>query len=307
MAQLIDIQKVAIGPDALRATVRISDGAPLNTSEDIEGTARVYWLMPEIADHVCLGAGGETFKDVMGDTDVAHLMEHVTLELIARTNLGGDLSNARTRALEVPRTYEIELACPDDVLVASCLSSAAWILQWAYGSADEASKPNVDAIVAGIMNLVSRSYTMEGNEAPLPGTEPEVVEETVSEEVVERDIDGTLVENARRVVDDLEIEGDDGVRGRTRRAIEAVEAEEAAREAEEAERASRARFEADVEAEDELADFDLVLAGEEPDEVIEALDDGVLDGGTTPTVRRIGEEVGFMDLSDDDPLDDALA
>ena len=99
MAQLLDIQRIAIGSDALRATVRVAEGAPLRTSESVEGTARVYWLMPAIADHRCLGEGGEVFRDVMGDTDIAHLMEHVTLELLSRTNIAGDISCGRTRDL----------------------------------------------------------------------------------------------------------------------------------------------------------------------------------------------------------------
>ena len=48
----------------------------------------------------------------------------------------------------------MQLACPDDVLVASALSSAAWILQWAYSGARD-PRPGVDAIVAGIRSLVA--------------------------------------------------------------------------------------------------------------------------------------------------------
>ena len=50
----------------------------------------------------------------------------------------------------------MQLACPDDVLVASALSSAAWILQWAYsGGADP--KPDIEAIVSGIRDLVENA------------------------------------------------------------------------------------------------------------------------------------------------------
>ena len=68
MAELIDIRRVLIGPENMTAEVRIADDAPLMTSEDIEGTARVYRLLPHIVEHVCLGDAGETFRDAMGDT-----------------------------------------------------------------------------------------------------------------------------------------------------------------------------------------------------------------------------------------------
>ena len=155
MAQLIDITKVAVAPQHLTARVTIANGGPLTTDEDLVGTTHVYNLLPDIVDHACLGDAGSTFKDVMGATEVAHLLEHVAIELMARTGIAGDISCGRTwEVTGEPRTYDVQLACPDDVLVASALSSAAWILQWAYSGARD-PKPDVDAIVAGIRSLVA--------------------------------------------------------------------------------------------------------------------------------------------------------
>lgn len=157
MAQLIDITKVAVAPQHFTARVTIANGGPLTTDQDLVGTTHVYRLLPEICDHTCLGDAGTTFKDAMGATEVAHLLEHVAIELMARTGLAGDISCGRTwDVVGEPRTFDIQLACPDDVLVASALSSAAWILQWAYsGGADP--KPDVDAIVSGIRELVNHA------------------------------------------------------------------------------------------------------------------------------------------------------
>ncbi len=81
------------------AHVRIDDDGPLMTSEDLEGTARVYRLLPHIVEHACLGDAGETFRDAMGDTELAHLLEHVTVELLAQR------STAPTRSsLPAPTT-----------------------------------------------------------------------------------------------------------------------------------------------------------------------------------------------------------
>ena len=75
MAQLVEIKKVTVGPRDLDALVEIAPNAPLMTSEDIEATARVFHLMPELADHVCLGDAGRLFRDSMGHTELAHRIE----------------------------------------------------------------------------------------------------------------------------------------------------------------------------------------------------------------------------------------
>ncbi len=154
MAQLVEIKKVTVGPRDLDALVEIAPNAPLMTSEDIEATARVFHLMPELADHVCMGDAGRLFRDCMGHTELAHLLEHMTVELLARTNIAGDITCGRTYPVAGnERAFDVVFPCPDDVLVTSALSSAAWILQWAFTGGGE-PKPDVDAIVGGIVDLV---------------------------------------------------------------------------------------------------------------------------------------------------------
>lgn len=154
MAELIDIRRVLIGPENMTAEVRIADDAPLMTSEDIEGTARVYRLLPHIVEHVCLGDAGETFRDAMGDTEIAHLLEHVTVELLAQTDMAGDMPAGRTWVDEIDdRTFRIELSCPDDVLVPAALSCGVWVLDWAYTGGGE-PEPDIAAIVKGLVQMV---------------------------------------------------------------------------------------------------------------------------------------------------------
>lgn len=154
MAQLIDIIRVVVDPEYLTATVCVSPDAPLMTSEDLEGTTRVYNLLPTIIDHACVGDAGSTFKDCMGDTELAHLLEHVTVELLARTNMVEDVVAGRTwRELAYDRTYSIQLDCVDDVLVAGALSSAVWIISWAF-SGGAGPVPDVEATVSGLVQLV---------------------------------------------------------------------------------------------------------------------------------------------------------
>lgn len=165
MAQLIDITRVAVSPKNFMARVKIAPGGPLTTDQDLVGTTNVYNLLPEVCDHTCLGDAGTTFKDAMGATELAHLLEHVTIELMARTGLADSITCGRTWEVEdEPRTYDIQFDCPDDVLVASALSSGAWILQWAYSGGQD-PKPDVEGIIAGIKALTEQACEQDGMEA----------------------------------------------------------------------------------------------------------------------------------------------
>ena len=200
MAQLFDIKKVVVGPRKLTATVVVAANAPLRTVEDLEATTRIWQLMPQLRDHVCLGDSSESFGDVMGDTEIAHLLEHVTVELLARTNIAGDITSGQTAEVG-ERTYEISLTCTDDVLVTGALSSAAWIMQWAFAGGGEPS-PDVDAIAGGLVELVASLPEVEdGMEADGAAkvAVPEVAEQG------EAPVDGET--DAAVVADDPQVEG----------------------------------------------------------------------------------------------------
>ena len=190
MAQLIDIQKVTIDPVELAAKVRIADDAPLMTSEDAEATARVLELAPGLVDHVCLGDSAPRFGNVIDDTELAHLLEHLTVELLAKTGLAGEISSGRTEVDEDDeRLFTIRLACPDDVLTVAALSSAEWIIEWAYNGGGEPA-PDVDAIVSGLVGLIEsldgKDEEPEEDAAEAePEAEAEVAEEAPEEPAAE--------------------------------------------------------------------------------------------------------------------------
>ncbi|MFR3925744.1 MAG: cyanophycin synthetase family protein [Collinsella sp.] len=154
MAGLFNILKVTVSEDKICAHVLVNPGMPLMTSEDIEATARVYYLVPAIAKHLCLGDSGREFQDCMGQTELCHLLEHVTVELMNETGLAGSISCGRTRVSEHDeRVFEVKLSCPDDALAIGALSSATFMMDWAYLHADQPA-PDVEGTVAGLRNLV---------------------------------------------------------------------------------------------------------------------------------------------------------
>ena len=185
MAGLFNILKVTISEDKICAHVLVNPGMPLMTSEDIEATARVYYLVPAIAKHLCLGDSGREFQDCMGQTELCHLLEHVSVELMNETGLAGNISCGRTRVSEHDeRVFEIELSCPDDALAIGALSSATFMMDWAYLHADQPA-PDVDGTVAGLRNLVL------GMRAEAEGKDPhEAVAAANGEDVAEDATEG---------------------------------------------------------------------------------------------------------------------
>lgn len=154
MATLFNILKITVGSDKLTARVLVNPGMPLSTSEDVEATARVYYLAPAIADHLCLGDAGSKFQDCMGNTEVAHLLEHLTVEIMNETGLAGTISSGRTRGVEADeRLFDVELSCPDDALTIGALSSAAFMMDWAFLQADQ-TPPDFPGTVAALRKLV---------------------------------------------------------------------------------------------------------------------------------------------------------
>lgn len=180
MAGLFNILKVTVSEDKICAHVLVNPGMPLMTSEDIEATARVYYLVPAIAKHLCLGDSGREFQDCMGQTELCHLLEHVTVELMNETGLAGSISCGRTRVSEHDeRVFEVELSCPDDALAIGALSSATFMMDWAYLHAEQPA-PDVDGTVAGLRNLVL------GMRAEAEGKDPhEVVAAANAEDAAE--------------------------------------------------------------------------------------------------------------------------
>ena len=191
MAGLFNILKVTVSEDKICAHVLVNPGMPLMTSEDIEATARVYYLVPAIAKHLCLGDSGREFQDCMGQTELCHLLEHVAVELMNETGLAGSISCGRTRVSEHDeRVFEVELSCPDDALAIGALSSATFMMDWAYLHADQPA-PDVEGTVAGLRNLVL------GMRAEAEGKDPhEAVAAANGEDVAEDAPEGDVPADA---------------------------------------------------------------------------------------------------------------
>ena len=279
MAQLISIKKVVVGPKNLTATVEFSAKAPRLTSENAEATERVLELLPGLSNHLCLGDADARFGLVAKDTEVAHLLEHVTVELLALTNLAGDVASGKTSLVDSRRgLYEIILACPDDVLVAASLSSAVWLLNWAYGNQEDAD-PDINAIVSGLVALI-QSLNGEKTDELADSAEPEADAAPQAESVEAEDY---AVDNSSEDVADAA-------------AADAVEAEAADAEENNAEVAG-------IDASDEDAVAPAADAEPAADEDAPAADtDPAADA--EPAADELAEATAAEDATDDSEVTD---
>lgn len=186
MSSLFTIMKITVDDKNARARVLVNPGMPLMTSEDIEATARVYYLAPAIAQHACFGDAGEKFQDCMGDTELAHLLEHLTVELMNETGLAGDISCGRTRPVpDDPRVYEVELSCPDDALTIGALSSASFMMEWAFLHPD-VTAPDVPGTVAALRQLVLSLRGEDGETASGDAGDADAEASAYAEEAAEQ-------------------------------------------------------------------------------------------------------------------------
>lgn len=175
MADLFNIMKITVGADKLTARVLVNPGMPVRTSEDIEATARVYYLAPAIAMHTCLGDAGEHFQDCMSDTETAHLLEHLTVEIMNETGLVDGIVSGRTHAVPgEERLFDIDLSCPDDALTVGSLSSATFMMDWAFLHASQPA-PDFPGTVSALRHLMLK----------LRGEDEETGEQTPDPQMVE--------------------------------------------------------------------------------------------------------------------------
>jgi hypothetical protein len=77
------LESVTISPEAVEGMLRFAPGESLRTSE-CDGLAdRVMMALPGLRGHRCDNDTGATFAEEIRDTEIAHLVEHAALEVMA--------------------------------------------------------------------------------------------------------------------------------------------------------------------------------------------------------------------------------
>ena len=151
--------------------------ALLHVGEDV--AARTLQLLPNLRNHVCVHtrAGGGTFGGELVGTELAHLFEHVVIELQAQAygeaaaadtrgaqpqapQLIGHTSWAEELAVTGPQGHALmrtTVTFADDLVALQAAKDAAELLNWACAPQASAHAPDVAALVERLRGLAACS------------------------------------------------------------------------------------------------------------------------------------------------------
>jgi hypothetical protein len=128
----VRIASITVGPEAVEAVLTFDADEPLRTSSFPGLPERALLALPGLRGHRCDNGAGMTFPEEMADTEVAHLVEHVAVELMALsgspTTLAGRTEwDFRTDGRGV---FRVRLDYDDDLVAIGALKAAAGIVEW---------------------------------------------------------------------------------------------------------------------------------------------------------------------------------
>ena len=146
MSALI-IERVDVGPDRVEALVRANPRFA-RTSAVADLGARARGLLPGLVRHTCENGSAHGIIAELADTETAHLLEHVAVELMA---LAGSPRTLRAEtvwdfAADGRDVYRVRLSYDVDLVALGALREGLSVVDWLMGITAE--RPDVSAIVA---------------------------------------------------------------------------------------------------------------------------------------------------------------
>jgi Cyanophycin synthase-like N-terminal domain len=131
----VRIASVTVGPETVEAVLIFDSREPLRTSSFPGLPERALRLLPGLRGHRCDNGIGMTFPDEMADTEVAHLVEHAAVELMALS--GSPTTLAGRTEWDFPTdgrgVFRVRLDYDDDLVAIGALKEAAGIVSWLTG------------------------------------------------------------------------------------------------------------------------------------------------------------------------------
>lgn len=126
----LSVERVTVGEGRVEALVRVDAGGPLRTSAMPGLSQDVLRLLPGIVRHRCECGSAHGIAAELGDTELAHLLEHVALELMA---LSGSPRSLRGEtvwdfAKDGHGVFRVALEYDDDLVALGALGEAARIV-----------------------------------------------------------------------------------------------------------------------------------------------------------------------------------
>ncbi|MDO8964289.1 MAG: hypothetical protein Q7W30_07355 [Coriobacteriia bacterium] len=143
-----------MSPTSVEARVVFSPGEPLRTSASARD--RALALLPGLRTHRCDNDAGLAFGDELADTEIAHLLEHATLEVMAMAGSPVDLRGTTSWdfAADGPGIFRVSVAYDDDLVALGALKAAEEAVRWCL--ADSGAAPGIEAEARRLRGLRGR-------------------------------------------------------------------------------------------------------------------------------------------------------
>lgn len=148
------VERVVVYADKVRFRLRLAPEEPRRTSEVPGLGPRVLGMLPGLAGHRCTGGEG-VFAEELADTEVAHLFEHVVLELMLLAGQGVRFEG--TTAWDAGHlgrgVYHVSVAYTDDVV---CLAAGKVAAKVFAHLVEGARRPDMAEEVEELRRLAGR-------------------------------------------------------------------------------------------------------------------------------------------------------
>ena len=145
------IERVTVGPDRINVVVTMAEPEP-RRRVGRAAAARALELLPSLASHHCENRDGRGFVDEIAETEVPHLFEHITLELMAQAgsprSLRGETSWDFRR--DGRGVYHVSLEYDDDLVCLGAIKAAAELVRVV---ADGGALPDIAGTVQRLTTL----------------------------------------------------------------------------------------------------------------------------------------------------------
>jgi hypothetical protein len=151
----VELSGIDAPPGAVAMRVAFAPGEPLRTSEIPGLAATALRALPGLRGHRCDNDAGLTFADELADTEVAHLVEHAALELMAMAG-SSPLLRGETSwdfATDGRGVFRVRIACDDEAMGRAALRSACTLVGALVSGA---AAPDMEAEARRLRDAVRR-------------------------------------------------------------------------------------------------------------------------------------------------------
>jgi hypothetical protein len=141
------VESVEVRPDWIEARVRVSQERFVRTTGFPELTSRASGLLPGLARHHCENGVDLPLLEEFADTETPHVLEHVTLELMAMAGSPRSLKGETSWDFSADGhgVFRVRLAYDDDLVALGALRLGVEVVDYLLTLAE---KPEVHVRVA---------------------------------------------------------------------------------------------------------------------------------------------------------------